>query len=67
MKKTLTIGSMHCDGCARTIQNYLKTLDGVKSASASFDSKKLEVDFDEKKTSLQKIIQEIKDLGYSAK
>lgn len=44
----------------------LQGTDGVLSASASYDSKKGEVEFDEEKTSLENIIKAIEQLGYKA-
>jgi len=65
-KKSFDITGMHCNSCASGIQMVLQGTDGVLSASASYDSKKGEVEFDEEKTSLENIIKAIEQLGYKA-
>lgn len=44
----------------------LQSTDGVLNASASYDSKKGEVEFDEEKTNLENIVKAIEQLGYKA-
>lgn len=63
MKKTLNVKGMHCKSCEVVIGDELKEL-GIKS---KLDHKTgvVEVDFDEKKVSLDKIKQLIKKEGYS--
>lgn len=62
----LKIEGMHCDGCSKTIQGYLLTHDGVKSAAVSFETKIGGVEFDEVKVKEEDIINMIKEVGYSA-
>jgi len=65
-KVDLEIEGMHCNSCASGIQMVLQSTDGVLSASASYDSKKGEVEFDEDKTSIDTIVKAIEQLGYKA-
>ena len=65
-KVSLDIGGMHCNSCASGIQMVLQSTDGVINASASYDSKKGEVEFDEEKTNVDSIIKAIDQLGYKA-
>jgi len=65
-KVGINISGMHCASCASGIQMVLQGTDGVLNASASYDSKKGEVEFDEEKTNLESIIKAIEQLGYKA-
>ena len=65
-KVSLNIEGMHCNSCASGIQMVLQSTDGVINASASYDTKKGEVEFDEEKTNLENIIKAIEQLGYKA-
>ena len=62
MKKVLTIQGMHCSSCAMGVEMLLGTKN-VK-AKVDFDSKKVEIEFDENKTSLEEIKKEIEKSGY---
>lgn len=65
-KLTLAIEGMHCGGCATGIQMVTSALDGVSSAFVDLDSKKGDFEFDSTKVTKEKIIEEIKKLGYTA-
>jgi len=65
MKKTLKIQGMHCGGCATGLEMALNAK-GIK-AKVDFDSKEAEIEFHPKQTSLKKIKEEIKKIGYKAK
>lgn len=39
-KIILTIDGMHCDGCARRIENSLKTLENIQQLNVSYEDKK---------------------------
>lgn len=62
----LQIDGMHCGSCAAGIQMVLQNTEGVKSASASWNEKSSEVEFDESRVKLEDILKAIKDLGYIA-
>lgn len=68
MKKVkLTITGMHCTSCAMNIDGDLEDfVKGVKSSNTSYAKQECEVEFDEKKASPEKIIEQIKQTGYSA-
>lgn len=57
---------MHCGSCAAGIQMVVQSLDGVVKASASWDNKNGEVEFDEEKVNIEDIIKAIEELGYKA-
>lgn len=65
-KINLNIEGMHCNSCASGIQMVLQNTDGVLNASASYDTKKGEVEFDEEKTNIDTILKAIEQLGYKA-
>lgn len=65
-KVLLNIEGMHCGSCASGIQMVLQNTDGVINASANYDTKKGEVEFDEEKINIDTIIKAIEQLGYKA-
>jgi copper chaperone CopZ len=65
-KKSFDIEGMHCNSCASGIQMVLQGTDGVLNASANYESKKGEVEYDEEKTNLENIVKAIEQLGYKA-
>lgn len=62
---TLTVTGMKCGGCENNVITKLKTVDGIKSASASSKEKEVKVEFDTIKTSLKAIVNAITDVGYT--
>jgi len=62
----LKILGMHCSSCAMSIDFDLEDLKGVKSAKTSYAREICEVEFDEKKLSLDKIIEVVKKTGYES-
>lgn len=64
--KILRIKDMHCASCVLTIEKNLSKLKGVKNVSVNYAFGKGEVTYDDKETSLDKIIQQIKKAGYTA-
>ena len=65
-KVPLSISGMHCASCASGIQMVLQNTDGVLNATASYDTKKGEVKFDEEKINLDAVLKAIDQLGYKA-
>jgi len=63
MKKTIKINGMHCKSCSMLIKSELEDL-GVK-AEINHETGKAIIEFDEKKTSLDKIKAAISKAGYS--
>ena len=53
-KKTFHIKGMHCNSCAKKIEDSLE--DYVKSVSVSYSGSKAEIEFDENKISEKEII-----------
>ena len=63
MRTNLNIKGMHCKSCIKLIENELK--DKVNKVQVQ-ENGIATIDFDEKKISLQKIKEIIKELGYQA-
>lgn len=60
------IEGMHCGGCASGIQAMLRRTAGVISADVSYEQREAVVVFDPARTSREKIIEAITNLGYNA-
>ena len=63
-KITLSVDGMSCSHCEKSVVTALTDL-GVSSVSASADEKKVVVEFDPAKVSLQAIKAEIEETGYT--
>lgn len=66
-KVVLKISGMTCASCTKINENAIIEVDGVSSVNVNIATNKATVEFDEKKTSLEKIIKAIKKAGYGAK
>ncbi|QLJ52506.1 MAG: Putative copper-exporting P-type ATPase A [Candidatus Fermentimicrarchaeum limneticum] len=65
MNKTIRITGMHCTNCALNIEKGLGKTQGVKNVNVNFTTEKASVEFDENKVSEAKLLERIKELGYS--
>jgi len=65
-KVKLDISGMHCASCSLLIDDTLEDLLGVTSSQTNLRKKRCEVSFDSEQISLDTIIVEIKELGYTA-
>ena len=66
MKITVKVKGMHCMGCKMGVENAVKRLDGVAASEADLAAAELRAEFDEKKTSLEKIKQAVVKAGFEA-
>lgn len=66
VKKKLKISGMHCSSCAMNIDFDLEDLDGVVKASTSYAKMECDVEYDEEKIYVEKIIAAVKNTGYEA-
>lgn len=57
---------MHCTACAMNIDGELEDIDGVKQSNTNYAKQITEVEFDEKKLDVKKVIETIKTVGYVA-
>ncbi len=65
--KTLNVEGMSCSHCENTVKKSLGALNGVNSVSVDLNRKKVTVDFDSEKVSLNTIEETIEDQGYEVK
>lgn len=63
----IEVGGMHCESCAKLIEKTLMGLDGIEGVKVSFAEEKARIAFDEEKVSLDKIEEELLELGYKTK
>lgn len=67
MKKVeLAIDGMHCASCAVLITRSLEKVPGVKMANVNYGTQKARVEFDEKATRENDLIEAVKKRGYRA-
>jgi len=59
----LTVKGMKCGGCAKNVENALKTLPGVSGVAVDLKAGKVKVEHDDK-ASVDQMKQKIKDAGY---
>jgi len=64
MKKVYQLETVSCPSCIAKIEGVLNKLSGVESAEVLFNSSRVNVYFDEEKTSSNKIVETITKLGY---
>ncbi|WMJ79199.1 heavy metal translocating P-type ATPase [Clostridium sp. MB40-C1] len=67
MKKILKIEGMTCAACSRAVERVSKKIDGVSEANVNLATEKLNITFDDTKTSLEDIKKAINKAGYIAK
>jgi copper chaperone CopZ len=66
VKQKFKIEGMHCSSCAMSIDFDLEDVDGVKSSKTSYAKQICEVEYEEGKANSDKIIKQIKQVGYKA-
>ncbi len=62
--ETLELAGLDCPDCAMKMEKSIGRLPGVLWATVNFTSSTLGIEFESDKTSLDKVIQLIRDLGY---
>lgn len=65
MKQTIKIEGLDCSACVMIIDDVLEELNGVKSAKTNYAKEQVEVEFDEKKVSIEAMLKIIKKAGYN--
>eukprot|EP00644_Phytophthora_capsici_P007353 jgi/Phyca11/546403/estExt2_Genewise1Plus.C_PHYCAscaffold_210077 len=63
---TLLIGGMTCSSCANSVENVLKSTEGVVSATASFATEKAVIHFDKDVVGIRTLIESVENVGYEA-
>ena len=62
---TMTIGGMHCDGCARRIEGLLEKEPGVRSATVSFAERSARLTYNPHAVSEERLVAVIEQGGFS--
>jgi len=63
-RKELIAADMSCNHCKMTIEKAVKQLSGITNVNADPATKKVMIEFDEQKVSLEDIKSAIVDAGY---
>lgn len=66
MKEKFEVTGMTCSACSATVEKHVKKLEGVDSVNVNLLGNSMIVSFDEKKLNEDKIIETVKNAGYSA-
>jgi len=62
----LTVESMKCNGCVKTIENTLNDLEEVSTVTVNLQQKSVEVRTSETGSGVDKLIQVLDEAGYKA-
>lgn len=62
----LDIEGMTCASCVNTIENYVGSLEGVKSVSVNLTTEKAFIEFDPDVIGVRDLIEAVSDIGYQA-
>lgn len=63
---TLNLKGMACAACANKIETTLQTLSGMKAAQVNFAFEQAVIEYDERGTTLERILGAITDIGFEA-
>jgi len=64
---TLNVSGMSCGHCVKAVEGSVGELQGVKKVSVNLAKGKVDVEYDTKLVSLEKIKETIDDQGYDVK
>ncbi|MFK3939379.1 copper chaperone CopZ [Alkalihalobacillus sp. NPDC078783] len=62
--QTLHVQGMSCNHCVKAVEENVGQLDGVASVTVHLKDAKVDVEFDQEKAPLTKIMETIEDQGY---
>lgn len=63
---TLKIKDMHCASCAMNIDGELEDTEGVLSSTTNYAKAQTQVEFDEEKVNIDKLLEAVTKAGYNA-
>lgn len=61
---SIAVEGMTCGSCAKSVEQKLRRLGGVRSAHVSYEKSRAELEFDPKRVTLKEIEKAIQDAGY---
>ena len=67
MKKSFNVEGMTCASCVKAVERETKKVEDVKSVSVNLITNKMQVEFDDKVATIEKIESGVKKAGYQAK
>ena len=67
MKKTLIVEDMSCNHCVKAIEDAINKLNNKIEINIDLERKTVEVEFDENDITLEQIINQIEEQGYTVK
>ena len=62
-KVTISISGMHCSGCARKVENAIRSVEGVKNVFVDLPNNKALIEMEEK-ASLEAVAKVVSEVGY---
>jgi copper chaperone CopZ len=65
VKKTYRVTGMECPNCAMKIEGLEDELEGVISVRANYPKARVEIEFDEARIDLARILETVKRKGYA--
>jgi len=65
--KTLNVEGMSCSHCENSVKKAVGALNGVGNVTVDLKAKKVTIDFDPEKVSIETIKETIEDQGYDVK
>jgi len=65
-KTVIDVEGMSCNHCKKAVEDSLKALSGVKNAEVSLEEKKVTVEYDETKVTVDQMKEAIRQAGYEA-
>ena len=63
----INVSGMDCPSCAEKIEKVVSNMEAVESAAVNFTGGKMTVRYDEAKTNLERIEQQLRKLGYETR
>ncbi len=63
-RRTFRVGGMHCAGCARTVEQALAGVEGVRAASVNLAAESASVEFDDGEVDSAELARAVEDVGY---
>ncbi|MBG9989390.1 heavy-metal-associated domain-containing protein [Aerococcaceae bacterium DSM 111176] len=64
MEKTYNVEGLSCAGCARTVENTLKDIEGVNNASVNLAEKTATVSYEDTNISFETLSDAVAESGY---
>lgn len=64
MKEVLKVEGMSCNHCVNAIETNVRELNGVNAVKVNLAENNVTVEFDEAKTTLEKVAEMIEDQGF---